>query len=308
MEDFPRPRHVHKYRGGPPYEWNHEADPASGSHCIVRKAVSTLTNKVVAIKTISMASTQKHRKRILRELGVLELCDHPNLIRLMDAYETDDGKIHLVTAPWAPFTLLDFLTKSDRELGQRCPWFKPASTSSQRIIVRLFDNLAAGVEELHRMSIKHKDLKPDNILLYREESGEEVRAIITDCGVSKFYRDGGYTNFIHSTYTYLAPEQLDKVSSSLKADIWQLGCCFSLALTQVCGGSVAVDRLWDSFTNTEDHRACTIAQELVHFLRTLREVCSANGHLLKLIMGMLEEDPTHRWDIKMVRAGIRDLK
>jgi serine/threonine protein kinase len=210
-----------------------------------------------------------------------------------------DQKIHLVTTPWAPFTLMNFLQRDGAVRRAECPWFEPRSSDSNHIILRIMFELSDGICYLPRKSVKHKDIKPDNILLHLESS-RNVRPIITDFGVSKIYGKGGSTDYILSTWTYLAFEQLDKAESSLKSDVWQLGCCFALILALACGGLVAVERLWDSFENTDDLRSCNIAQELSYFMPVLAEVCSHQPQVLYVVRGMLEKEPVPRWGIETV--------
>jgi len=97
--------------------------------------------------------------------------------------------------------------------------------------------LADAVTYLHANQIKHKDIKPENILLYREGNVAEITPLITDFGVSKVFSKDALTNYTDSTRSYLAPEQLHKESSTLKADIWQLGCSFAYLLALVAGAN-----------------------------------------------------------------------
>jgi serine/threonine protein kinase len=66
-------------------------------------------------------------------------------------------------------------------------------------------DIIAAMAFLHERSIKHKDIKPQNILMYREATGT-IRPIITDVGESKVYRAGAATEPKRSSYEYLAPE------------------------------------------------------------------------------------------------------
>jgi eukaryotic-like serine/threonine-protein kinase len=86
-----------------------------------------------------------------------------------------------------------------------------------------------GIQHLHKILIKHKDLKPANILLLDESSGEirnpMVRVIIANLRISKASTVGAPTSF-DGTKQYMAPEQLAGESSTTKSDIFSLGACF----------------------------------------------------------------------------------
>ncbi|KAM0334140.1 hypothetical protein ACHAQA_001160 [Verticillium albo-atrum] len=296
------PRYIHKYPGQPPYKWDDQAQQFSGSYGLVRKAVAELTGHTVAVKTIEVLR-QRDRDTVIRELGLLEVCNHPNVIKLVDAYETSSDTIDLVMTPWAPFTLMKFISFSDMKLRKACPWFKPGSPISNMIILKIMIGLAEGVEHLHYRSIKHKDLKPDNILLHQETSAK-VTPIITDLGVGKIYKHGGPTNYVESTLAFLAPEQLQRCESSLASDIWQLGCCFALLLSKACGGFGATERLWDSYENTLDKRSCNISRHIEDFMLVLCDIASPQKGLLDIVCGMLQMKPADRWDVGTVKAEL----
>jgi serine/threonine protein kinase len=146
-------------------------------------------------------------KKILRELGCLELYNHHNLITLVKAFELkhDPHTITIIMAPWAPSTLWNFLLATNARRKTEFLWFEPNLISLDRCIYRIMLDIIAAMAFLHERSIKHKDIKPQNILMYREATGT-IRPIITDVGESKVYRAGAATEPKRSSYEYLAPE------------------------------------------------------------------------------------------------------
>ncbi|KAF7910857.1 uncharacterized protein EAF01_002366 [Botrytis porri] len=167
--------------------------------------------------------------------------------------------------------------------------------------------LADGLDYLHEHSIKHKDIKLDNILLY-DDSTRGIRPIIADFSVSKVFRQGGTTNYSKSTYHYLTPEQVNHTDSSLKADVWQMGCCFAFLLVILTEGSRGSWELWESFNNDDPNRSCRISTESEQFMKTLRRLCWKSTYpqeyVLWIITGMLELLPTARMDIRAVREEL----
>lgn len=185
--------------------------------------------------------------------------------------------------------------------------------SSDRCIYHIMVDIVAAITFLHERSIKHKDIKPQNILLYREDTGT-IRPIVTDVGETKVYRAGTPTDPKRSSYEYLAPEQLletEDMQSSLKANIWQLGCCFAMLLAVTRSGLSGLEKLWNSFTNTAENSSCNIAYESVQFMVTLNDIYSPKSipqeHIHWVVTRMLDKNPMTRFNIQDVREELANL-
>lgn len=114
------------------------------------------------------------------------------------------------------------------------------------IVYNIFEQLADGLVHIHEKPIKHKDIKPSNILLQQTqtESGSWcVTPIIADFGISKPVERDRPTNCTKSTIDFLAPEQISHTESTLKLDIFTLGCCFALTLAVLCETTQGVSRI-----------------------------------------------------------------
>ncbi|KAK4033382.1 Serine/threonine-protein kinase H1 [Parachaetomium inaequale] len=307
-----KPRHVYAYRAltDTPYVIDAAAEAFSGSFGTVQKVNHRTTGESFAMKIFRVrnAFLEKDRRNILRELGILEVCCHKNIVELVEAFSLDNGRsIRLVMAPWAPCTLATFLHESDSERAGRCPWFDPGAAESDHCVFRIMFELADAVSHLHDKMIKHKDLKPDNILLYQEGS-RHVTPLITDVGVSKIEIPGAGTKYTDSTYAYLAPEQRKKQSSDLRSDVWQLGCCFAELFAVARGGAAGYRTLHESFNNDDPNCSCSIAGEHDRFVTALHKICwsgnSSARRMYLVLTGMLTLDPADRLDIVSVRDQI----
>jgi serine/threonine protein kinase len=300
------PRYVHVYdtEGDTPYDIDTSISPCAGSYGVVQKVKQKVTKETFARKTYRNVFSSKERKAVLNELGVLEICFHPNIVTLVEAYEVthEPYTINLVMSPWAPITLEDFLYTAGPKRKELFAWFEPNKTSSDKRIYNIMLGLAKAVHYLHGLSIKHKDIKPDNILLHVEK--DQVVPYLTDVGVSKVYYRGAKTNYDQSTYTFLSPEQLEHRESSLKADIWQLGCCFAMLLALVRGGQQGVLKLHVSYRRTDERCSCNIALELDWFMGALKELCASGTaeqqHIQWMIGQMLDVNSLTRFDIERV--------
>jgi serine/threonine protein kinase len=303
------PRYVHPYEtlADTPYIVDATATVGKGSYGTVQKFNHRRGGEPLAIKTVHKIFSDEDARKVLREIGVLEVCHHKNIIQLVEAFtlEEDDQSMHLVIIPWAPCTLESFLHLNDTKRQNRCPWFEPGSLKSDRSIYRIMYELADAVSYLHGRSIKHKDLKPENILLYREGTSQ-VTPLITDFGVSKIYMLNAKTNYQDSTYIYLAPEQHNMKASTLESDIWQLGCCFAELLAVAKGGTSTYRKLGDNSFRREGSSWC-IAGEHGQFMKALAEICIPSNATLKrayvITAGMLALDPADRLDIEVVKTA-----
>jgi serine/threonine protein kinase len=93
----------------------------------------------------------------------------------------------------------------------------------QQRLCQSFLCVSSAVEYLHRNRIRHKDLKPSQILL--SPNG----LWLTDFGYSNDmseYTDSATSNWDTMTYRYQAPERAAKGSCSRREDIFALGCTF----------------------------------------------------------------------------------
>jgi Protein kinase domain/FHA domain len=306
-----------------PYRWVSGPEGAGGQGAtgLVLKAISVPTKEEVAIKTIRFVDCDKTRQCVLKEVDLLRKCSHPNVLRLEQAFQVADdlSTYYLVTKPWAPVTLFQFIVATDGGRGRLCEWYQQSDHESERMVYRIFDGLADGVTYLHQNSIKHKDIKPENILLHQrrdKNKGWIVDPIIADLGQSKIVNPLASTDFTQSTRLYLAPEQISHKGSTPKADIFSLGCCFALVLAVVCEGErgiARIDGIFDEITSEGHLRAGTYAEELPRFLEVLNDLVRGwQEHNIQrrevhaLVARMLEEEPANRPDIRDAHGRLHE--
>jgi pSer/pThr/pTyr-binding forkhead associated (FHA) protein len=298
-----------------PYRWvsGPEGTGGRGATGLVLKAIAIPTKEEVAIKAIKFVDCDKARQSVLKEVGLLRKCSHPNILQLEQAFQVADdmSTYYLVTRPWAPITLFQFIVATDGGRGRLCEWYHQDDHESERMVYRILDGIGDGVTYLHQNSIRHKDLKPENILLHQrrdKNKGWIVDPIIADLGHSKIVNPLTSTDFTQSTRLYLAPEQISHKESTQKADIFALGCCFALVLAVICEGErgiTRIDGIFDEVTSNGHLRAGTYAEELPRFLEVLddlvrgwREHNIQRRKVHALVARMLEEEPSNRPDIK----------
>ncbi|VTT56703.1 unnamed protein product [Fusarium fujikuroi] len=134
----------------------------------------------------------------------------------------------------------------------------------------------------------------------------DIRPLVTD-GVSEVFVRGGSTKFDDCSYILLDPEQVAHLERNLRADTWQLGCCFALVLGVAMRGTAGRDEL------TKDRRSSQIASEYEHSKKSLKALCdegSSKGEALsnqlayELVSGMLDKNHETRLEIHQVLSQI----
>lgn len=179
-----------------------------GQFGTVREAISRRLENAqsVAIKSIPKAKIVKEVHVLRRELEIIRLADHPNIVKHYETYE-DDKYLHLVMELCTGGDILDRLLQK--------------GTLTEVEVANIMKTLLLAVNHLHSLSIIHRDLKPENFLYGSPESDSEIKII--DFGMSNKLEPG--FRQLHSmvgTPYYLAPEVLSGTYGK-ECDVWSLG-------------------------------------------------------------------------------------
>lgn len=171
----------------------------------VKLAYHKDTGEQVAIKVISKASFQQnpnlHRK-VHREISLMKLVNHPNILRLIDVLESSRN-LYIVLEYAQKGELFDFL------VARRC---LPEDQAME-----FFRQIVLASEYLHSHGICHRDLKPENILL---DSNNRVK--VADFGFARWVTK--MTDTSCGSPHYAAPEVIKGVPyDGRRADIWSMG-------------------------------------------------------------------------------------
>ncbi|KAL5315299.1 hypothetical protein ACEPPN_016166 [Leptodophora sp. 'Broadleaf-Isolate-01'] len=256
---------------------------------------------------------------VKRELEILRKLDHKHVVTLLGSY-TQGRVLGLLLFPAAACDLGVYLDELDEDLrsgntdlGEAMlkicerldvpPYFSHAKERLNRV----YGCLANAVQYLHGSDVRHKDLKPRNILLDRNDG-----LFVTDFGLSRDTTDAStsVTNGIErGTYKYCAPEVARYEPRGRAADIYSLGCVF-LEINTVYREMSLVE--FDAFrTKNEDHSFQNSPEKLKEWMARLREVPSSLDlgifDMMDLAEKMVADLPTERPTIAKVVATLKTL-
>lgn len=178
-----------------------------GATGFVYEAVEFEENLTVALKLFAGIVDPLGRDRFLQEARLASRVQHPHLVRIFDAGESD-GKLYIAYELMDPKDL-------EQVLGERL--YLPAAEG-----VGVARDVASGLAALHAAEIVHRDVKPANIFR-RPSTGEWV---LGDLGIAKdrsghSLRTG--SGIMVGTPEYMAPEYVLGDAALEASDQYSLG-------------------------------------------------------------------------------------
>ncbi|XP_054798994.1 CBL-interacting serine/threonine-protein kinase 8-like isoform X2 [Prosopis cineraria] len=178
-----------------------------GTFAKVKFAQNTESGESVAMKVLDRSTIIEHKMvdQIKREISIMKLVRHPNVVRLHEVLASRT-KIYII---------LEFITGG--ELFDKIVHHGRISEAESR---RYFQQLVDGVDFCHSMGVYHRDLKPENLLL---DSQGNMK--ISDFGLSALPEQGvSILRTTCGTPNYVAPEVLShKGYDGAMADVWSCG-------------------------------------------------------------------------------------
>ncbi len=194
---------------------SHLGEGAMGS---VFKAKHVKVGRPFAVKVLhkKLVADRKILQRFEREAELAGRLRHPNVIGVVDVGETTDGFRYMV---------MDFAAGHDlATLLNEAP-MPPAR------VINLTRQMLEGLFHAHEQGLIHRDFKPENVIIEKDDHGVEVPRIV-DFGIA-ILRDGGDSTNANGRLTtnglvlgtphYMAPEQAVADPIDHRIDLFALG-------------------------------------------------------------------------------------
>ncbi|KAG8195564.1 hypothetical protein JTE90_002190 [Oedothorax gibbosus] len=186
-----------------------------GTYSRVLRVEHRVSRQPYALKT--MEAPPGVREAFEVELSVLRRLNHPNVIRLIEAFESIGQRVYMVMELATGGSLLDRL-----EARGSLP------EEEAKLTIRM---VLEGVRYLHSLGITHRDLKPDNLLYYHP--GKDSRILITDFSFASTRKPSGspYMHTVCGTPQYIAPEIVLRKPYTCVVDLWAVGVVTYIVLS-----------------------------------------------------------------------------
>jgi len=142
----------------------------NGKFGLVKLGINKKTGEKVAIKIMSKKEMKNQDLELLKtEIEILRICQHPNIIRLIDIFENLDY-VYAIIEYCSGGDLFSYIEKRTFKL-------------TEQRACQIIHKLSTAIYYLHSYGIAHRDLKPENILMTDNSEDADIRLL--DFGLSK---------------------------------------------------------------------------------------------------------------------------
>lgn len=181
-----------------------------GGMGLVYQAWDVKLNRMVALKFLRNSYSQSS-KRFLQEARAQCRIEHDNVCKVYEVGEVES----------IPYIVMQYIEGKSLRFA-----YKEMSLEQK---VQAMRDIAYAIHAAHRLSIIHRDIKPDNIMITKNEDGS-YHPMVMDFGLAKELGNKGLTatGEIMGTPGYMSPEQARGQTQLIdrRTDVYSLGAMF----------------------------------------------------------------------------------
>ncbi|XP_078309872.1 inhibitor of nuclear factor kappa-B kinase subunit epsilon-like [Crassostrea virginica] len=211
------------------YLWDITKVLGQGATSKVYKGRDKRNGQEVAVKVFSTAAMQRSPEVQVREFQVMMQLKHENVVQLLSIEEEDVNNLKVIVMELSQYgSLYTLLDNPENSLGLE-----------EEEFLTVLKDLTAGIQYLREKDIVHRDIKPGNILLFKDEEGRSVYKL-TDFGAAKqLESEDEQFMSLYGTEEYLHPNIYGRAvirdgnigPFDATVDLWSLGVTIYHAAT-----------------------------------------------------------------------------
>jgi len=189
-----------------------------GAMGTVYKAIQISMEREVAIKVLSphLAGNEQFVARFVKEARAVARLNHPNIIQGIDVGESNN--INYFAMEYVDGMDLEEIVKQKKALTEK---------EATEIIVKV----AQALEHAHKNNLVHRDIKPRNILISKDDNAVKL----CDLGLARLVLEEDLTGgkrMRYGTPAYISPEQArGDHDIDIRSDIYSLGATYYYCVT-----------------------------------------------------------------------------
>lgn len=182
-----------------------------GRFGVVHRVLEVNTGRVLAAKIIKCLKA-KDRTKVQEEISIMRQLKHPKLLQLAASFEAAKEIV----------MVMEYITGG--ELFERV--VADDFTLTEHDCIIFLRQICEGVSYMHKKSIVHLDLKPENIMCHTRNS-HQIKII--DFGLAQKLQQNTPVRVLFGTPEFIPPEIINYEPIGFQSDMWSVGViCYVL--------------------------------------------------------------------------------